>query len=34
MLIASVRDGAAHIEEMDVLLAHGRRWLGTSVGRV
>jgi GNAT superfamily N-acetyltransferase len=29
MVIASVRDGAAHIEEMDVLPAHGRRGLGT-----
>jgi GNAT superfamily N-acetyltransferase/catechol 2,3-dioxygenase-like lactoylglutathione lyase family enzyme len=29
MVIASVRDGAAHIEEMDVLPAHGRRGVGT-----
>src|SRR4029450_3952053 len=29
MVIASVRDGAAHIEEMDVLPARGRRGLGT-----
>jgi GNAT superfamily N-acetyltransferase len=28
MVIASVRDGAAYIEEMDVLPAHGRRGLG------
>ena len=29
MVIASVREGSAHIEEMDVLPAHGRRGLGT-----
>jgi GNAT superfamily N-acetyltransferase/catechol 2,3-dioxygenase-like lactoylglutathione lyase family enzyme len=29
MVIASVRDGAAHIEEMDVLPPHGGRGLGT-----
>jgi GNAT superfamily N-acetyltransferase len=28
VVIASVRDGAAYIEEMDVLPAHGRRGLG------
>jgi GNAT superfamily N-acetyltransferase/catechol 2,3-dioxygenase-like lactoylglutathione lyase family enzyme len=29
MVIASVRDGSAHIDEMDVLPAHGGRGLGT-----
>ena len=29
MVIASVRNGAAHIEEMDVLPAYGRRGFGT-----
>ncbi len=29
MVIASVRDGAVYVEEMDVLPAHGRRGLGT-----
>jgi GNAT superfamily N-acetyltransferase/catechol 2,3-dioxygenase-like lactoylglutathione lyase family enzyme len=29
MVIASVRDGAAYVEELDVLPAHGRRGLGT-----
>lgn len=29
MAIASVREGAVHLEEMDVLPAHGRRGLGT-----
>ena len=29
MVIASVRDGAAYIEEMDVLPVHGRQGLGT-----
>ena len=28
MVIASVREGAAYVEEMDVLPAHGRRGLG------
>jgi hypothetical protein len=28
-VIASVRDGAAYIEELDVVPAHGRRGLGT-----
>ena len=29
MVLASVRDGAVYIEEMDVLPTHGRRGLGT-----
>ena len=29
MVIAAVRDGTVHIEEMDVLPSHGRRGLGT-----
>ena len=29
MVIASSRDGAAYVEELDVLPAHGRRGLGT-----
>ncbi|MGE5290991.1 MAG: GNAT family N-acetyltransferase [Micromonosporaceae bacterium] len=29
MVIASVREGAVYVEEMDVLPAHGRRGLGT-----
>lgn len=29
MVLASVRDGAVYIEEMDVLPAHGRQGLGT-----
>jgi GNAT superfamily N-acetyltransferase len=29
MLIASVREGVVHVEELDVLPAHGRRGLGT-----
>jgi len=35
MVIASVRDGAVYVEEMDVLPAHGRRGLGARLlGRV
>lgn len=35
MVIASVRDGAVHVEEMDVLPEHGRRGLGAGLlGRV
>src|SRR5512133_1812317 len=29
MVIASVRDGVAYVEELDVVPAHGRRGLGT-----
>jgi GNAT superfamily N-acetyltransferase len=35
MVIASVRDGAVYVEEMDVLPTHGRRGLGARLlGRV
>ena len=33
MVIASVREGAAYVEEMDVLPAHGRRGLGARMLR-